>query len=292
MMTATKEHCMTVRGITLEVGSVVLLSLDGTLVYVESTQPTFAAVVALPEQLKDRADDRVFTPGKVGAKKISPFSTTDRVLAVSELTPRNREFIGTYEKLREQHGPHYVQRTPEEEAAMSVKKITQQKNARGPATSRVSKRAQKRAVIKNLQIKCTACSEQRGHPNHPSDHEFVPPALQGSSQPEEAAPKRTPRQPKAASAPAARYTLVNPDLTSAKAQPRGDKFNDGNRSHRVVLALAGLPGSAGSLDEVIAALCADGKTPPANPAKVVRRTLNQLTKVEFGSCVTTTGGDE
>src|SRR3954471_16672904 len=148
-----------VRGITLIPGTVVVLSLDGTMVYIEAVCPTHASVVALPEQPKARDDDRVFTPGKVGIKKISPFSSSDKDVAVTDLSARNREFIGTYEKLREQHGAHYIARTPEEEAAMSVRKVTPPARAsRG-----TGKRALKRAA--NYLRKCATCGEQPGHPN-------------------------------------------------------------------------------------------------------------------------------
>lgn len=267
---------MAVKGITLEVGTIVVLSLDGTLVYVEDVQPTFAAVIALPEQPTERADDRVFTPGKVGPKKISPFSQSDKQVKVTDLSPRNREFIGTYEQLRKQHGPHYVQRTPEEEA-MSVKKITP---TRAEGTG---KRAQKRKASR-LHQRCATCGEQPGHPNHPKQHDFVPPTDAPTD--EAPAPAREPRRPKAAPS-AARYTLVSHDLSAARSQPRGDKFNEGNRSHRVVLALGALPDKTGTVDDVVAKMCSDGKTPPANPQKIVRRTLNQLRKPAFGSCVTT-----
>lgn len=277
---------MGVRGITLVPGTIVVLSLDGTMVYIESVCPTFAAVIALPEQPTERADDRVFTPGKVGAKKISPFSTTDRVVAVGDLTPRNREFIGTYEKLRTEHGAHYIQRTPEEAAAMSVRKATQ---AAGGVSTRApkgtGKRALKRAAGKTYLQKCSTCNEQPGHPNHPGDHAFVAPALPVET-PAASSPATLKQRAERKSAGEPRYTLVSADLTAAKAQPRGDKFNDGNRSHRVVAALASLPGSVGTIDDVIAALLADGKTPPANPQKVVRRTLNQLTTPAFGAVVT------
>lgn len=261
------------RGVTLEPGTIVVLSLDGTLVFVEDLQSTFAAVVALPEQPTQRADDRVFTPGKVGVKRISPFSTFDRIVPRDQLSARNAHFLDTYEDLRDKHGNHYVARTPEEEAAMSVTKV--QPESRGSG-----RRAQKRAAAR--QQKCATCGEQPGHPTHPSDHAFVPPA-DASGQPEDTA-KRQPRT--ATSSAVGRYTLVNEDLTAARAQPRGDKYNVGNRSHRVVLALASLPEKTGSLDDVIAALCADGQTPPSNPEKITRRTLNQLATEEFGSCVT------
>lgn len=255
------------RGITLDPGTVVVLSLDGTMVFVEDLQSTFAAVIALPEQPTQRADDRVFTPGKVGPKRISPFSSFDRVIGRDQLSARNAEFLDTYEDLRDKHGPHHVARTPEEEAAMSVTKVQPESRGQG-------RRAQKRAEARHQ--KCATCDQQPGHPNHPGDHVFVPPAS-ASAQPEAS------RAPKAT--PTGRYVLVNDNLTAARAQPRGDKYNVGNRSHRVVLAIASLPDKTGTLDDVIAALCADGQTPPSNPEKIVRRTLNQLATSDFGSCV-------
>lgn len=278
------------KGIALQRGTIVVLALDGSLVYVEDVQPTYAAVVALPEQPTTRDDKQgVFTPGKVGAKKISPFSQPDRDVAVSDLSPRNKEFIGTYEQLRNQHGVHYVQRTAEEAAAMTVRKETgAPKGARG-----VGKRALKRAAAKagpRYLQRCEVCHEQPAHPNHDSNardstkHAFAPPAEVTSTDEAKPVDSRTPRRPKT-SPPAVRYRLTSDDLTAARAQPRGDKFNDGNRSHRVVRALASLPDRAGTLDDVVAALVADGNTPPANPAKVARRTLHQLVKPEFGACV-------
>lgn len=281
---------MGVKGISLERGTIVVLSLDGTLVYVEDVQPMWAAVVALPEQPAERNDDRgVFTAGKVSPKKISPFSAADRVVAVPDLSERNREFIGTYEQLRTAHGPHYIQRTPEEEAAMSVRKET---GAGERAPRGQGKRAQKRAAKSSrLHQRCATCNEQPGHPNHPGKHDFVPPA-DAAEPTEAAAPVAPTRRSSRVSAAPARYTLVSDDLSKAQAQPRGDKFNVGNRSHRVVLALASLPEKSGTLDDVVAALCSDGKTPPANPQKIVRRTLNQLRKPEFGSCVTGGAADD
>jgi hypothetical protein len=275
-----------VKGISLQRGTIVVLSLDGSIVYVEDVQPTYAAVVALPEQPATRDDKQgVFTPGKVGAKKISPFSQPDREVAVPDLSPRNREFIGTYEQLRKDHGPHFVQRTPEEDAKM-VRKETGERAPRGQG-----KRAQKRAAGPKYLQRCATCSEQPAHPNHDKGgHTFVPPTEATTPTDEAPAPTREPRRPKATASPSVvRYTLVSDDLSAARAQPRGDKFNDGNRSHRVVLALASLPAKTGTLDEVVAAMCADGKLPPANPPKVARRTLNQLRKPAFGSCVTTDG---
>jgi hypothetical protein len=273
------------KGISLEQGSIVILSLDGTLVYVEDVQPIFAAVVALPEQFPERASERVFTPGRVGVKKISPFSQADRTLSLAELSERNRAFISTYRALRETHGNNHIQRTPEEEAAMTVTKVTPP-----------SRRKQR----------CAKCHEQPGHFNHPGDHEFIDaPAAAGVSSKQEkrraaraaskavAAPSSpTPVSGTARSsgdAAAAVYTLISSDLTAARAQPRGERYNDGNRSFRVFAALRDRPGSTGTLEDVVSAIVADGQTPLANPAKVARRTLTQLTKPAFGAIVTRRG---
>lgn len=284
------------KGITLEVGTVVVLSLDGTLVYVEDVQPTYAAVVALPEQDAARTDERVFTPGKVGAKKISPYSQADKAVALKDLSDRNKEFIGTFEVLREKHGPHFVQRSPEEIAAMSVTKAGPTRTPKDPNAPVSTKRRNKRAGAgpKYLQ-RCTDCGEQPGHPNHgpvspthAGRHVFVAPAAIA----EPAAAKVTTAKVRQPAAGATIYTLVSSDLSKAKAQPRGDKFNDGNRSHRVVLALSKLPNASGILDDVIRSIANDGGKPMTNPAKVVRRTLGQLVKPDFGSCVVRAGAAE
>lgn len=276
------------RGITLETGTIVVLSLDGTLVFVEDVQPTWAAVVALPEQLTERTDERVFTPGKVGVKKISPYSSSSRVLAVTDLTPRNVAFIKDYVALRDAHGPHFVQRTPEEEAAMAVTKIKPSR-----AEKRKGRAPKGETAEQHFKKRCAQCNEQPGHPNHPGDHTFVEPEPEAPTTPAASQPKRPVRssgpRPSAASVGAI-YALVSSDLTKAKAQPRGDRYNDGNRSYRVVLAISTLPNCTGTLEDVVAALAADGGKAMTNPAKVARRTLNQLTKADFGACVTRTGG--
>lgn len=273
---------MSVAGISLVPGQVVVLALDGTLVYIEDVQPTFAAVIALPEQPSARTDERVFTPGRVGVKKISPYSKPATQVEIFRLSERNKEFIGTYETLRDKHGPHFVQRTPEEEAAMAVTKAKPPKDiaTASPRQARVGKgtRAMKRAAARAAA--CATCGECSAHPNHPTGHAFVA---------KTEVPMKTGRgKPARSSAPTAEpiYKLVALDLTAARAQPRGEKFNEGNRSYRVFLALKGLPDSAGTLEDVITAVCTDGAAPPSNPEKIVRRTLNQLTTEEFGSCVT------
>jgi hypothetical protein len=265
-----------VRGVTLEAGSVVVLSIDGTLVFVESIEPTFAGVVALPEQPAGRSDERIFTPGRVGQKKISPYSSADQVIALKDLSDRNREFIANLKTLRTQHGPHYIERTPEESAAAAPDAKAARRAARAVRSIK--------AGPKYLQ-RCKQCNQQQGHPNHPGDHAFVPPDV-------EEAPAAAPTK-RAAKAPAgeAIYTLAaSYSLDVARAQPRGEKFNDGNRSFRVVKALERLPNRTGTIGEVIAALVTDGGKPMANPLKAARRALNQLVTPAFGAIVTRSGG--
>jgi len=165
------------KGITLETATVVVLSLDGTLVYVESVEPTHASVVALPDQPAERADDRVFKPGCVGSKKISPFSTADKVIPVPDLSERNKLFIGTYEQLRTQHGANHVDRTPEElaahEAANAGPVVKAKKTRATPEEKEAAKAAKKasKGGPRYLQ-RCVTCGEQPGHPNHPTVHPF------------------------------------------------------------------------------------------------------------------------
>lgn len=159
------------KGASLIPGQVVVLSLDGTLVYVESLEPTFAGVVALPDQPPSRADERVFTPGAVRTKKISPMAGFDRVVPVEDLTERNKEFIGTYEQLRAQHGIAYVHRTPEELAALEAANAAPVKKVREPKPPKEKKQ---KGGPKLLQL-CAQCGQQRAHICHPGDHEFVTP---------------------------------------------------------------------------------------------------------------------
>jgi hypothetical protein len=166
------------KGVTLNQGQVVVLKLDGSLVYIEAVEATHVAAVALPEQPSDRADERVFKPGCVGAKKISPYAEGD-VQLISDLSDRNKNFINTYLQLRSANGPTYVDRTPEEliayEAANAPKppKASKEAKAAAKAAAKADKKA--KAGPRFLQ-RCTACGEQQGHPKHPGDHEFVAPA--------------------------------------------------------------------------------------------------------------------
>lgn len=252
-------------GVKLQRGTIVVLSLDGTLVYVEDVQPTHCAVVALPEQPPGRRVDAVFTPGKVGAKKISPYAGYDREIAVSELSDRNREFIGTYETLRTQHGPNYVQRTPEEEKAMSVIKA-------GPAPRERKKRSpedkkNKRAERRANNVICVKCGKARKHADHAFNTcTFEAPPEKVKRACAEAAP--------AAAAGPARYRVVSTDLT--KAQEASDKFKDGNRFWRVFRALNGLPESTGAMEDIVRAVVLDGGREMSDVEKVTRRALKGL----------------
>lgn len=262
------------KGVTLVPNSVFVLSLDGTLVFVEDIQPTYAAVLALPEQPAARSDQRVFTPGRVGAKKISPFAGYDREIKFDDLSERNQSFIMNFEEWRRAHGPFWVHRTPEELAAQEAAPVT------------VTKAGPKKKLRRTL--KCATCNQQPGHPNHPSDHEFVEPAASAADATADATP-RAAKEPRAKKERAAKgdpaYTLTSDDMTKARAQKRGERYNDGNRSHRVVRALASLPGRTGTVDDIIGALLKDGAAMLANPEKVVKRTISQLSSAEFGACV-------
>lgn len=162
------------KGVTLVQGTVVVLKLDGSLVYIEAVETMYVAAVALPEQPSDRADERVFKPGCVGAKKISPFAEGEIVL-VSDLSERNKNFIGTYEQLRTQHGPTYVDRTPEELAAHEAANAPKPDKSQKKAERESAKAAKKAAKGPRFLQRCVQCGEQSGHPNHPGQHEFVAP---------------------------------------------------------------------------------------------------------------------
>ena len=222
---------MATKGITLEQGQVVVLDLDGTLVFIESVQPTFVAVVALPDQFTGREDDRVFTPGRVGSKKISPFSRASRVVPASELTERNTVFIGAYEALRTEHGPNYVDRSPEELAAHEAANAPKPDKAAARAVKKAERdaaKAAKQAATPRYLRRCVTCNEQPGHPDHgrveDGKHEFVEPPTPVK------APK-VPRVPKVPHDPNAPRTTKAP-----KALPAGPFKWVGNEGQLHVLA--------------------------------------------------------
>lgn len=177
---------MSSKGVTLVQGQVAILALDGTLVYVEEVANTHASVVALPDQPAKTDDGKasVFTPGKVGAKKISPFSQAEKVIDVADLSDRNKNFIGTYEQLRKEHGANYIGddalRAAAEAAANSPTKEQQKALDRESKKAdrearKAEKAAKKTAGGPRYLQRCAQCGEQSGHPNHPGDHEFVAP---------------------------------------------------------------------------------------------------------------------
>ena len=194
------------KGVTLKEGEAVTLDIDGTLVYVESVQQTFVAVVALPEQPADRDVTPSFTPGKVGAKRISPYVKPRKAFSMDDLSPRNVDFIARYERLREQHGNAYIDRTPEELAAITAA-------AAAPAKTKAELKAEKkekkqkdkqlkaRRVVPRYLQKCQTCNEQPGHPNHGTkddQHEFVAPPDAPDVETEAASGTKPAKVPKAA----------------------------------------------------------------------------------------------
>lgn len=301
------------KGITLEPGTIVVLTLDGTMVYVEEMTTTFAAVVALPEQPTERSDDRVFTPGRVGIKKISPFATCDRVVPVVELSDRNKNFIGDYEKLRAEHGSNYVALTDEEKAAMSVVKVGPK--VRTPKPDAATKKAEREAERTKRKderdaarkaaaapVTCAACDA--GH--HLTDtglhyagaDETAPLwgvctkllAAVNKRAAKAGTPRavRAPREAKAAGPVSAlKYRIAvdgEPATVLATAVTQKDKFKDGNRGHKVFLGLRVCPEHTGTVAEVMTKVAeVHGATWCSDPEAIVGRALKELSRPEFGA---------
>jgi hypothetical protein len=228
----------------------VILELDGSLVFVEDIQPTFAAVVALPEQPTD-VQNRFITPGRVGARKISPFSKFARAVNEGDLSAFNQTFLATFKQVRDENGPNKVIRTPEEEAAMSVTKA-------GP-TPKVKKT---KAETPHYAKKCQTCGEQPGHPNHPDGHAFVEPAA-GFEKPE-----KTPRvkKEKAAKTPRAgkpgatgSFRFVGSDATLEMLGAMNPKYAEGNTGRHIITAIKDAGDDGIDLAGVQAAIVAMGK---------------------------------
>jgi hypothetical protein len=266
------------KGISLEQGQVVVLSIDGTLVYVESINPICATVIALPEQPSTRTDDRVFQPGRVGGKKISSYAQ-GTVVPIIELSDRNREFIGTYEQLRTQHGNHFVDRTPEEIAAAAAKAVPVTSDKAEKRAARQAERAVKQAEREERKKlkqtpaylrKCTVCGEQPGHPDHGTgtDEELAEVGKHAFAQPTEMpaddaldAPKasKAPRAPKAPKAPRASklslpsgpFTFTGDAAALNTLAAVNPKYKDGNSGRAIADALAG---GADTVDAVMAIL--------------------------------------
>lgn len=173
---------MSTKGIKLKEGMACVLELDGTLVYVESVTPVCAVVVAPPDQPATRNITPSFTPGRVGGKRISPYAEFSAVIEHDQLTPRNQKFILEYQRWREEKGINYVERTPEEIAALEAAAVAPTKEQRKEQKQREKKERKdaKRAlrVTPRYLQKCQTCGNQPGHPDHgtgPDKHEFVPP---------------------------------------------------------------------------------------------------------------------
>lgn len=309
---------MTTKGISLQQGTVVVLTLDGTMVYVEEVTRSYVAVVALPEQPAERSDDRVFTPGRVGQKKISPFAQADKVVEIIDLSDRNKNFIGDFEKLRAEHGPNYVDLTEAERAAMTVTKAgpkpkvdrTAEKEAKKAEREEAKKKRQEeRAAAKQASaapVTCAACDA--GH--HLTDTGLhyegadetgkllgvcakLMAKIKGRA-PKSAAAKvpGTPRTPKAPSGKATelKYSLRqdlldNPatdEVALKDAILQKDKFKDGNRGHKVYRGLlaAGSPATVAQVMEKVAE--AHGADWCSDPEGIVGRALKELSKPDFG----------
>lgn len=271
------------RGVSLEVGQVVELSIDGTIVFVEDVQRTFAGVVALPEQPDTRTDSIVFTAGRVGLKKISPFSSASAVIDAENLSEVNNRFIAEYRELREKHGPNHIVWSDKEKSKMSVRKAgpapkvrlsrAERKAAQSPEAKQ-ARREERRALKK----KCAQCDQPRSKHDATTDHEFVPKAGR--------APRGESKRAQRAASKSSKYVVAHSDLTKAQAQ--SDKFKPGNRFYRVFRALEALcarDASGATLEQVCDAVDADGGRAMTDTAKVVRRALKQLTSAACGEAV-------
>jgi hypothetical protein len=298
----------------LVANQVVVLALDGTLVLVEDVQPTFAAVVALPDQLTPRPSNCVFTPGRVGAKKISPFSQAQSTVEVDQLSDRNKSFLESFMTLRDERGPNHIdrtqaeldamaaagqepervrrpKRTPEEKAAARAAKPAGKREAKmlaalmhllkcqtcgerkshanheegaegahefvppidvaaAPAAEATEepRKTRRQAERDILTLKCQTCGEQRGHFNHPDQHEFVAP-------PEDAAPVKPERvsRSRAKGAAPATFKWVGTDDKVELIASMNPKYRAGNSGHFIVEAIKA---GASTLDEVMAAMAA------------------------------------
>ena len=222
---------MSTKGMVLQPAAAAALSLDGTLVYVEGVEPTFASVVALPEQPATRTDTPVFTPGRVGAKKISPFATAEEIIPLDQLSERNRAFIDALPALRAAHGPNYIDRTAEELAAAA-----QATSAPKEKKARVKKDKPAKPPL------CVTCDQQRGHPNHPGDHEFEAPKGKEPKVKEPKPPreKKAPREKKVrvkrgALPEGALFAWTSDaDARLAMLQAVNPKYQDGNSGFALV----------------------------------------------------------
>lgn len=243
------------KGVTLQEGQVATLDIDGTLVYVEAVQLTFIAVVAFPEQPPDRDVSPSFTPGKVGAKKISPFMRPRKVFKREELSPRNAIFLENYEQLRTQHGPTYIDRTPEEAAAYAAATAAPKTKAELKAERKAAKDAQKKVkptaakVVPRYLQKCQTCNQQPGHPNHGTkddQHEFVaPPETEMAPAAPVAKAPKAPRSSKKTDVPEGPFKFIGTAAGITTLAAGNPKYKDGN-SGKVIIDFIGECGEDGA----------------------------------------------
>lgn len=255
------------RGATLQPGTVVVLSIDGTLALVEELTKTHAGVVPLPEQVTGYKA-QFFTPGRVGLKKISPFALADRVVAVEDLTVGNREFLDTFKNLREEKGPNFVVGGApiiDPPVPTSAKKLDREARTAAKVQARADKQAakiaakQQKMTARYLRL-CGQCGEQPGHPKHPDDHVFVEPvptatSPAASTSAPESNPVRVPRAPRAAGGAGSTSTItvrwIGDDTKCSILAAGNPKFKDSNSGG---VMLAALKGGAVNVDAVIDAL--------------------------------------
>jgi len=106
-------------GIKLKPDTLCVLSLDGTLVYVEEVTAQWIRVIALPDQDETRADEQILVAGRVGGKKISPYAAKDYDVEPAQLSERNQRFLQFFRSWRDEHGPGYVDMTDEQRARIT-----------------------------------------------------------------------------------------------------------------------------------------------------------------------------
>jgi len=119
-----------------KVGDYLLLERTNTIVWVEAITAVAVKVVALPEQAED-TDRRVFTPGSLRAKAISPF-IQESPLKATAISDRNREFIEQLDALRAEHGLGFIDQ-PAQEIAMPAAAAPKKTKSKGPSPAPAAK---------------------------------------------------------------------------------------------------------------------------------------------------------
>lgn len=264
------------KGNNLTAGQVVVLELNGAWVYVEEVLPTKAKLVCLPDQPATfKQKEEFLTPGAVRGRVVSPFISIEREVDISELTERQRNFIGSFEKLRTEKGMAHIDRTPEEEeAAMTVKKAgpVRKSKAERDVEKEEARKAKAEAKEKKRADKAAAKAASRTKDADQEDDDE-----ESDSQP---------GQRRSRANNGAKYRIIDgrevPKEIEKKNGELEAKFNEGNRGWKVLKALKDLGGTA-TPAEIKAHL--DDRDPHwcANPEKVIRRALRQLLTDKFGA---------